>query len=401
MTGLATRDARTLFERAWSHGVRSGLIDGGRRETLVAEGTRAMRRIASVLGTESLREDLERAQRSMLGLIDLHLRRVSRGDVEAAARSLADNGLLFHTKGASGRIKRVLAMEHGVDVEALTATDKRRFEEAVVTEWAHLPHDELVERERGAEIASRRRAAAAAMAATLEGTPPEPYYEPEQVILTALLIHAYAREKAWIDDVRGFETLMAAVRKAPSRFRKLPAGVPAEHHETVRAVWLADGPKVVDAITGTDTPVHQLVAGDPLANPLHGWLVLPADALGDLEDIGEQTTAHWEALTRDGADEARLLALMLQGAMGFEAKLPLAPRTAETLLKKTLAERPDDRLIAAWLDANAPHQLHAGLLELWRDFWDERETVLDADAKADAYRTFAREWLPVKAAATK
>jgi hypothetical protein len=401
VTVLARHDPRTLFERAWTHGVRTGAIDPARREALVAEGARAMRRIASVLGSEALREDLERAMRSMLGLVNLHLARVSGGDVAAAARSLAEHGLLFHTKGASQAIKRVLAVEHGLDPDAVDAAHRRRFEEAVVAEWAHQPFEALAERERLADIASRRRAAAAALAATLEGTPPEPYYEPEQVILTALLIRAYAGRPAWIDDVRGFEALLQAVRRAPARLRELPAGVPSAHRATIEEVRASEGPRLIEAITKTDVPVHQLVAGDPIGNPLHAWLVLPADALGDVEELGELATSHWQALTGGATDEPRLLALMLQGVVGFDATWPATPKAAETLLRKVLLERPDPRRLQSWIDANAPHQYHAGLLELWDDFWDERESTLEADAGADAYRRFAAEWLPVKGAAPK
>ena len=401
MTAVARHDARTLFERAWAHGVRTGAIDAARREALVAEGARAIRRIAGVLGSESLREDLERAMRSMLGLVNLHLARVSRGDVAAAARSLAEHGLLFHTKGASQAIKRVLAIEHGLDPDAVDAPNRRRFEEAVVAEWAHLPFEALAERERLAGIASRRRAAAAALAATLEGTPPEPYYEPEQVILTALLIRAYSKRLAWIDDVRGFEVLLEAVRRAPARLRQLPAGVPQAHRATIEEVLASEGPRLIDAIAETDVPVHQLVAGDPIGNPLHAWLVLPGDALGDVDELGELATSHWQALTGGATDEPRLLALMLQGVVGFEARWPATPKAAETLLRKVLVARPQPRLLQAWIDANAPHQYHAGLVELWEDFWDERESTLDAGAAADAYRRFAAEWLPVKGAAAK
>jgi hypothetical protein len=401
VTTVARHDARTLFERAWTHGVRTGAIDAARREALVAEGTRAIRRIAGVLGSESLREDLERAMRSMLGLVNLHLERVSGGDVAAAARSLAEHGLLFHTKGASQAIKHVLAIEHGLDPDAVDAANRRRFEEAVVAEWAHLPFEALAEREHLAGIASRRRAAAAALAATLEGTPPEPYYEPEQVILTALLIRAYAKRPAWIDDVRGFESLLEAVRRAPARLRALPAGVPPAHRATLEEVLASEGPRLVDAIASTDVPVHQLVAGDPIGNPLHAWLVLPGDALGDVDELGELATSHWQALTGGATDEPRLLALMLQGVVGFDATWPATPKAAETLLRKVLVARPEPRLLQAWIDANAPHQYHAGLVELWEDFWDERGSTLDADAGADAYRRFAAEWLPVKGAATK
>ena len=125
MSALAHHDPRTLFERAWSDGLRSGLITDARREELIREATRAIRKIASVLGSEFLRDDLERAMRSMLGLVNLNLEKLTRGDVEAAARSLAEDGLVFHTRGASQAIKRVLAIESGQDPDELDALQRR------------------------------------------------------------------------------------------------------------------------------------------------------------------------------------------------------------------------------------------------------------------------------------
>ena len=51
MTQLAHRDSRPLFERAWSHAMRTGIIAVPRHEELLVEGTRAIRKIADILGT--------------------------------------------------------------------------------------------------------------------------------------------------------------------------------------------------------------------------------------------------------------------------------------------------------------------------------------------------------------
>jgi hypothetical protein len=396
VTRLAHHDARTLFEQAWAEGVATGLITPDRREAMLAEGTRAIRRIATVLGTDHLREDLERALRSMLGLVNLHLHKVSGGEVTAAARSLAANGLLFHTKGASQAIKRVLAIETGQDPAHPDPAQKRYLEEAVVIEWAHLSFDEFAERERSAEQASRRRAAAVALVRTLQGDVPDAFYEPDQIILTALLVLAYEPARVWVRDPQGFERLLGAVRRSPQAFSRLPAGLPAGHEAVIAEVWAAQGRQVLQAITGNDIPIHLLVAGDPLTNPLQTLLVLPGDALSTTDELSEQTTAHWERLTGGAADEANLLVVMLRGVYGFTSRVPFSPKVVEGLLKKTLTARPDDRLIEDWLEANAPHQYHDGLQGLWDDFWDERES-LDGGATAQDYLLLAVTWLPVKA----
>lgn len=395
---LARHDARTLFERAWALASETGELDAVRREALIAEAVRAIRRIASVLGSEFLREDLERARRSMLGLINLHLERVSAGEVAAAARSLVDKGLLFHTKGASQSIKRVLALEHGVEPDALTPSLRQRFEEEVVAYWAHLPYASLIAREAAAEQLQRRRAAAAALSDLLEGEPPEPWYDPEQTILTALTILVYGREPAWIHDAKGFERLLAAFRSAPARFLRLPEGLPAGHQAVIETVWREHGGNLLETIVAAEVPLHQLVAGDPTTNPLHAWLVLPAgDALGDVDALGEQATSHWQALTGGATDDERLLAVMLDGVLGLQQRWPIGLQAAETLLRTRLVRRPEPQAIERWLEANAPHPYHADLLDLWDAFWEAREEDLDAGSTSAAVRVFAREWLPVRA----
>ena len=394
---LAHHDSRTLFERAWSLAMREGTLHPARREALLVEGTRAIRRIASVLGSEHLREDLERGMRSMLGLVNLHLHKVSGGDVDAAARSLLDNGLLHHTKGASQAIKRVIATEIGEEFETLDDATRRGIEEQVVADWAFMPHDEFAQRERGADERRRRRGAALALGALLDGHAPDSYYEPEQVILTALMVLAWSPARAWIADLKGFERLLAAVRAAPGRLETLPEGVPPAYRAIIERVRVERAPALLAVITDPATPLHRLAAGDPVSNPLYEWLVVPDTTIGEVDAAEANTTAHWLALTEGRTDEAHLLFAMLRGVLGLRLKLPLGVKAAQTLLQKTCAERPADALLRDWLDANAPHPYHDGLEELWDDFWDDLDETLGAAPSAAACKVFAAEWLPVKA----
>ncbi len=398
MRELAHHDARTLFERAWARAAREGALRPQRREALLAEGTRAIRRLAGVLGSEYLREDLERGMRSMLGLVNLHLNKVSGGDLQAAVCSLLDHGLLFHTKGASQSIKRVIAAEMGEEFETLDEATRRSVEEQVVADWAFMPFAEFAARERGADERRRRRGAALALGALLKGRAPDPYYEPEQVILTALLVIAWSSEHAWVADLKGFERLLAAVREAPDRLNGLPDGIPFAYRPVVEAVWRERAPRLLAAITDPGMPLHRLAGGDPVTNPLYDWLVVPDTAIGEVDAAEANTTEHWRALTGRRSDEAHLLFTMLRGVLGLDLKLPLGVKAAETLLKKTCAERPDERLLRDWLDANAPHSYHDGLSELWEEFWDDLAQTLGATPSAAACKAFAAEWLPVKAA---
>ncbi len=401
MTAVARHDARSLFERAWSRAMRDGSLGPQRRDALLAEGVRAMRRLAGVLGSEHLREDLQRAMRSMLGLVNLHLEKVSRGDVDAAARSIVEHGLLFHTKGASQAIKRVIVIEMGEEFESLDDETCRSIEEQVVTDWAFMPFAEFAGRENGADERMRRRGAALALSSMLAGQPPEPYYEPEQVILTALLVLACSTKRAWPADLKSFERLLAAARKTPAKLDTLPEGVPPAYRPIVERVWREHAAKLVALITDPGKPIHQLVAGNPLANPLLDLLVLPDTAIDLVEAAEEQTTSHWQALTGGKTDEANLLLVMLRGVLALKLTAPLGAKAAETLVRMTCAERPDERLLRAWLDEHAPHPYQDGLARLWDDFWTERVETLDQATSVEACRVFAAEWLPVRAAKGK
>jgi hypothetical protein len=394
---LATRDDRSLFERAWAHGTAAGIITPEVRAAIIQEGTRAMRKIASILGSENLRADLDRALRSMLGLVELHLQEVSGGDLRLAARSIADRGLLAHTRGASQSIKRILASREGADPDQLDAEQKRRFEEEVVSAWARYSFEEFRAQQHEADRVRARRDAARALSATLSGRAPEAWHEPEQIIMTGLFVLAVGRTKAWPRHSGELETLLAAARKAPSKLSKPPRALPPAHKAELEAVWAHMAPALAGLITDPDTPLHVLAAGDPSVNRLHELLALPDDALDEVADHDERTTTHWQTLTRGHTDEPRLLLVMLQGVMGVTDKAPFSQRTADRLLDTELVSRPPKSKARSWLENNAPHRMQADLLELWDDFWDERESSLHEDASAEDYRAFAQDWFPMRA----
>lgn len=397
MTRLAHHDARTLFERAWSYGVESGIIDADTRERVVQEGARAIRKIANVLGTEHLRGDLERAMRSMLGLAELHLERISGGDVRAAARSIAANGLLFHTRNASRAIKQVLATEDGLDPDHLAPEDVQRYEEQVVTAGAQYSLEELLELERGAARVRAARAAARGIVHALGGEVDADDADPEALVLTGLLVLAYRRDKTWIGDVPAFEKLLASIRKSPARLGKPPKGIPEAHRAIAEEIWTARVAKIRELVVESGIAVHVLAAGNPEVNPLHGHLALPGDALEDVDAHGVATTAHWQKLTRGATDEERLLVIMLRGVLDFAEKVPFSLAAAARLLDGPLARRPEDRLIDLWLSANVPHQRQSDLRALWDDFWDERETWSPGELSGEDLREFCEAWFPMRA----
>lgn len=400
MTAVARHDARSLFERAWSQAVRDGRIDEARRDALLAEGVRAMRRIAGLLGTEHLREDLERAMRAMLGLVNLHLEKVSGGDVALAARSIAERGVLFHTKGASQSIKHVLALQHGEDPDEVDPATLRRFDAEVVAHWAQLPYAEWSVIERAAAEQRRRFSAARGLRAVLGDTGPD--LDPENAeayVMTALLMLAYAPERAWVKDRRGLELVLERARRFPERFATLPAGVPEADRPIVQAIWAENVTPLMEVVRDASLPIHQLVSGN-LEGPgaqLTGRLVWPDSALDEMNAFEAETTSHWSALTGGRTDDETLLTVLLAGALGEAPTLPLSPTAADRLLRRAADALPEEGAVRAWLAANAPHAFHEDLVDLWNGFVDAFEP-LAASPKAPsaaALRRIAQHWLRV------
>lgn len=397
MRQLAPRDARSLFERAWAYGLRAGLLSEQRREELLLEGTRAIRKIADILGTEHLRGDLERALRSMLGLLNIHLERVSGGDVEQAARSLAEHGLLFHTRGASRAIKRVLAAADRRDPDALDPHEQQRYEEIVVTEWPGRSLADLLAHEEESRQARAMREAAHALVHTLGGSPGLDDAEPQALIMTGLLVLAYQPTCSWIRDLRSFEGLLAAVRRSPGRLDRLPQGIPPVHREAIAAVWAASAGIVRASVVDSALPLHVLAAGGPDENPLYGHLAPPDDGFEFVASHDVATTAHWEKLTRGSSAEPQLLLVLLQHVAGVTDKPPFSLKTIARLLQTQLRERPADRLLSDWLAANVPHHRQPDLTALWADFWEEREALAATDPAHEDFKPFARTWFPMRA----
>ncbi|MEI7678183.1 MAG: hypothetical protein WCK07_02200, partial [Betaproteobacteria bacterium] len=102
---LVSHDDRTLFEKAWVQGIATGVIDSDVSARITRDGAKAMRQYACLMGSDYLRPDLERAMRTMLGLINLHLEYETGNDVDRAARSIAVNGIGYHTRGAARHMK--------------------------------------------------------------------------------------------------------------------------------------------------------------------------------------------------------------------------------------------------------------------------------------------------------
>ena len=73
-------------------------------------------------------------------------------------------------------------------------------------EWAGFTFADFAKREQGADDARQTREAGRAIARMLRGQAPDPFEDPEKIIMTALLIFACRKERAWIPEVHGIRS---------------------------------------------------------------------------------------------------------------------------------------------------------------------------------------------------
>jgi len=357
---VVRHDARTPFEKAWSRGIASGLIDSEVSESITKDGTRAIRKIALILGSEYLRADLERAMRSMLGLVNLHLAYESGGDVDKAAQSLASKGLLHHTKGASRIFKKM-----GCD------------EREIVTQSAFMSYADFV-----AAIADHERHertyAAARWALQSIGYPDDlDKDESPAAICTAMLFMIYKKRgkaPAWNGDMAGLEAVLSALRAKPKALDRLPATLPDAYRPEIEWVWRSCRESFLKHVVCSQTPIHQLVGASVESGSLIGLLMKPCAGIGDIDGAAGSTTAHWRKLTGGLLDEDTLMSLMLSGLLCAKARPKLTSQEVKAIAGQLL-EQPAGSRLDAWLDENVPHDFHGGMRELWAAFWGEVDAV--------------------------
>lgn len=375
--GLVQHDARTLFEKAWAHGVATGLIDAEVSARVTKDGAKGIRKIASVLGSDHLRPDLERAMRSMLALINLNLEFESGADVDQAARSIAKNGILYHTRGASQRLKLCGFDEQSIVVQHAFAGFARFCQQ-------------INEREQRLNGLAAARWALKAIGYPGDIVPEEA----DAAICTAMLFMIYQPGKQWADDMPGFESMLEAVRKHPGKAQqKLPAIIPAEHLAAISSAWLRGSKKILDAIKEKSVTIHNLASASVEGGVLTGLLLAPGGALmSEINNVADIVTTHWTRLTKGRSDDEALLALMLTGLLCSSVKTHLTSADAKAIAIR-IHEPPTDDQLDVWLDANAPHGLQSGLKELWRDFWVEANHIHpDSESRRLAY---IKKWVAV------
>ena len=406
--------------------MQNGLIDRNKLETICTEAPKGMVQIARYFGNEFLRPDIEQAKGRIVNLVSLYLESTSGGDLRRAAESLRDHSFLSRSKGGSDMLKTMLALPESTSFH--TRLDSDDVDERGVVkgldEWSLRSFaDYQTELARRQPIQQEIDAAlwlAAELGMDAEELE-EAHTHAEAVIRSALL--AMATRRTELPDWVEFEKMDTALRKkdraaktraaaqaekkgaSPSGVRSqtvsitLPKNLPDALRavvQTVQQSLLADLPQILDS----GLSARALFANDSEDHhpPLLGRYFWLEDMASEMQHHENSISAAWDKATGGNHDDGSLLTLFVCVAAGATPKTMLTERGASALVRKiqkpgAVASFNPERARQFILE-QAPAQYQEGYLQLWDDFAEEAQPVLQSDssyALKDALALLRRE----------
>jgi hypothetical protein len=420
---ISLYDARPFFEKALQFGVQHGIIDSQILDAICADAPKGMVQIARYFGNEFLRPDLEKAKDRIVNLVSLYLESSSGGDLRKAAESLRDHSFLSRSKGGADMLKTMLALPENTSFHANLDSDMNASGPPKgLAEWslrscadyqAEMARRRPIQQEKDAAIWLARRLGTEA--AELE----EAHTHAEAVIRTALL--ALSTRRIEMPDWVAFENMVAGLRQkyrsvktrgaAPAKKAAgdsagavkfvvaIPQDLPVEFRAVVQALQqsvLADLSQILD----TSLPARALFAHDSADHhpPLLGryfWLEDMASELAHHERFVSRT---WDKVTGGNCDDGSLLTLFVCVAAGAAPKTLLSEKAAAALVRKIQKKSGksgfDPGLSREYIQQHAPAQHHDSFLQLWADFVEEAQPLLQSDstfALQDALALLRRE----------
>ena len=386
VSSVALYDARPFFEKALHYGVQSGIIDNQKLDAICGDAPKGMVQIARYFGTEFLRPELEKARDRMVNLVSLYLESSTGGDLRQAAESLRDHSFLSRSKGGSDMLKALIAMPQN---SHFGMNERGGFTDdhiPLLAKWSlrGLPDYQ-------AELAIRNQVkrvvdAAIWLADTLgmDATElEEAGKDAEAVIRTALLVLACGRTE--MPDWVAFEKMVAALRKKvttnPAAFKTplpkvLPKGLPEDLYAVVASVQqsvVADLPKILDAAL----PARRLFDQTPAFMGRYFWL---EDGLSEVDNHDRLASNAWHKTTGGNSDDGTLLTLFLGVAAGSKPQTLLTEKSAGTLIRKIQKSALKPQVTEQYILAHAPVQYQNDYLQLWTNFVEEAQQILQSDS---------------------
>ena len=382
LSSVSLYDARPFFEKALQYGVQTGIIDSQKLDAICTDAPKGMVQIARYFGNEFLRPELEKARDRMVNLVSLYLESTTGGDLRQAAESLRDHSFLSRSKGGSDMLKALIAMpqnSHFGMSERGGFTDEHI---PVLAKWSlrSLPdyQAELTKRQQVVRVMDAAIWLADALGmddAELE----EAGKDAEAVIRTALLVPACGRTD--MPDWVAFEKMVAALRKKgvanPAALKiKLPKGLPEDLAGVVASVQqsvLADLPKILDATL----PARRLFDQTPAFMGRYFWV---EDGLGEVDNHDREASSAWHKTTGGNSDDGTLLTLFLCVAASSKPQTLLTEKSASTLIRKIQKSGLKPEVAEQYILAHAPVQHQNDYLQLWTNFVEEAQQILQSDS---------------------
>jgi hypothetical protein len=398
-SSVSLYDARPFFEKALQHGVRHGIIDAARLESIQTDAPKGMVQIARYFGSEFLRPELEKARERMVNLVSLYLEESTAGDLQRAAESLRDHSFLSRSKGGSDMLKALIAMPQN---SHFGMSERRGFSDEHIPLLAKWTLRSLADYQ--AELAKRRQVAhtleaAISLAGQLgmdEADLEEEGKDAEAVIRTALLVLSTGGKR--MPDWVAFEKMIVSLRKkygpassaggAPAIV--LPSRLPADQLAVVQAVqqsMAGDFARMLDGKLAT----RQLFDQTPAFMGRYFWI---DDGLNEVDHHDREVSDAWNKATGGNADDGSLLTLFVCLAAGSPPKTLWTEKAATALVRKIQKTGLKPEVTRQFIAEHAPVQHQGDCLALWNDFLEEAQEILESDASyalADAVALLRRE----------
>ena len=382
LSSVSLYDARPFFEKALQYGVQHGIIDSQKLDAICTDAPKGMVQIARYFGNEFLRPELEKAKDRLVNLVSLYLESTTGGDLRQAAESLQGHSFLSRSKSGSDMLKALIAMpqnSHFGMSERGGFTDEHI---PMLAKWSlrSLPdyQAELTKRQQVVRVMDAAIWLADALGmddAELE----EAGKDAEAVIRTALLVLACGRTD--MPDWVAFEKMVAALRKKgvanPAALKiKLPKGLPEDLAGVVASVQqsvLADLPKILDATL----PARRLFDQTPAFMGRYFWV---EDGLGEVDNHDREASSAWHKTTGGNSDDGTLLTLFLCVAASSKPQTLLTEKSASTLIRKIQKSGLKPEVAEQYILAHAPVQHQNDYLQLWTNFVEEAQQILQSDS---------------------
>lgn len=361
---VAAYDERPYFARALDHGLKNGIIDSDKLDSMRAEGAKGIVQIADYFGTAHLRTDLDEALRRMVYLASLYLEHRSDGSLARAARSLRENTFLSHSRGGSQMLKALFAMPtDSIIHEPADPEDVKEFLRArtLADQWSTADYRaRFAEREECEREINAALWFADAMKLPREALVGE---SAESVLDACLLTRIAGGTQGGLLGAKQIKDFLRAFRRAKKK--PLPGGelledVPEAHREVaqreLKRIVAKDLARIADP----------KVALDDLVREYHQRFHRFSLSI-EVSDYDALVTDEWRRVTKGKTDTDSMNTVFLCLAAGKPPKPAITAAEARAAIRAMRTGGAAVRTVPEFIRRSAPHQMIDGLISLWED----------------------------------